>query len=90
MNLAKEKRSWDPTKTFCPPETVTKSLKIKKNLKYTATKNSKTQLRYKITSKIEINNLTNKTLTSRGTRENKWDCQSSTYDFGSRNKIKER
>ena len=38
-------------------------------------KNSKTQLRYEIT-------------TSRVTREKQQDCQSSTYNFSSRNKIK--
>ena len=54
-----------------------------------ATKNWKTQLRYRITKKLEINNLTkiNKTLTSKVIREKQRDGQSSTY-FSSRNKIK--
>ena len=47
-------------------------------------KKIKTPLWCKITSKFEIN----KHLTSRGTREKQWDCESSIYDFSSRNKIK--
>ena len=49
-------------------ETATKSLKIKNKIH-----DNKTQLRYKITPKFEIN--TKIRLTSRGTREKQRNCE---------------
>ena len=55
MILAKEKPGWASTKTFCSLGTNIKSLKMKWRIKFRASKNSKTQLRYKTRLKLETN-----------------------------------
>ena len=55
MNLAKGKPSWGATKTFFSLGTTVKSLKKCKEWKPMPTKNSKTQFRYEIKLKFEVN-----------------------------------
>ena len=61
MNLANEKPRWGAKKAFCSPKTTIRALKIQimlensRRMKSMTFKYSKTQLRYEITEKLEMN-----------------------------------
>ena len=55
MKLAKGTTIWDPARILRSPGTTIKPLKIKQRIKLVTIKNSKTQLRYEMKLKFEMN-----------------------------------
>ena len=55
MKLVKGTTIWDPARILCSPGTTIKPLKIKQRIKLVTIKNSKTQLRYEMKLKFEMN-----------------------------------
>ena len=55
MKLAKGTTIWDPARILCSLGTTIKPVQIKQRIKLVTIKNSKTQLRYEMKLKFEMN-----------------------------------